>query len=341
MQSLYIFLVLAVLGFSSICQSRPNNAPLTSKTCATENWPDWHGIKHAFIFGDSYTSTGFNDTLTQPSAGNPYGNPMYPGYTSSDGPNWIDYLTVQYNASLLLTYNLAYGGATVDSNLVAPYEPTVLSMVQQVEDEYVPNYSGSPAIAPWVSNDTLFAVFIGINDVTNSYYEGVPATTTINTQVFQVYSSLVQTMYDSGARNFLFLNVPPEEKSPLLKAKGATAVAQEAADLAAFNTGIANLASTLKSNHTDTNVFTFDTNALFNHVLGDPNSFSQTSIYKNMTDYCVAYENGTSAMDTLDPSCGIPVNEYFWLNTLHVTYPMHEVLAQEVALLLENGPNIC
>lgn len=341
MHYLRLLLVLEVLGFSRTGHGSPSNGPLNRRSCATQNWPGWEGIKHAFIFGDSYTATQFSNTLTQPSIGNPLGNPTYPGFTSANGPNWVDFLTVQYNASLVLTYNLAYGGATVDSSLVAPYLPTVLTVVQQVEDEYLPTYAGSPAIAPWGPKDTLFAVFIGINDVGNSYSEGVPTTSTLNSKIFQVYSDLVQKLYDSGARNFLFLNVPPVERSPLTKAQGAAAVTEEAADLAAFNTGISNLTATLKATHADTNVFSFDTHALFNTVLDDPSSFPQTSIYKNTTDYCIAYENGTAANDTFDLSCGIPVNEYFWLNTLHPTYPMHNVLAQEVSMLLGQGPNVC
>jgi hypothetical protein len=33
--------------------------------------------------GDSYTQTGFNVSLTQPSLSNPMGNPPFPGWTSS------------------------------------------------------------------------------------------------------------------------------------------------------------------------------------------------------------------------------------------------------------------
>ena len=47
------------------------------------SWPGWSGIEHMFIFGDSYTTTGFEVNGTQPSRENPLGNPEYPGYTSS------------------------------------------------------------------------------------------------------------------------------------------------------------------------------------------------------------------------------------------------------------------
>lgn len=220
----------------------------------------------------------------------PLGNPAYASYTSSDGPNWVDYLTVQYNDSLVLTYDLAYGGATIDSTLVAPYLPIVSSVAQQVENEFFPVYAGKPSFAPWASDNTLFGFFIGINDVGNSYSQGAAATEILNSLIFDVYGGLVQMLYNAGARNFLFLNVPPVDRSPLTMAQGAASMAEEAVDIAAFNAGVASMAAALKSSHMDANVFTYDTHALFSEVLNNPASFPQTSIYKNTTNYCVAYE---------------------------------------------------
>jgi phospholipase/lecithinase/hemolysin len=55
----------------------------------------------------------------------------------------------------------------------------------------------------------------------------------------------------------------------------------------------------------------------------------------------LTYGSGTPTEDYLNTTCGIPVNEYFWLNSLHPTYPMHDVLAEEIAKTLAAGPNIC
>jgi len=55
----------------------------------------------------------------------------------------------------------------------------------------------------------------------------------------------------------------------------------------------------------------------------------------------LTFSSGTLTEDFFDPTCGVPVNEYFWLNTLHPTYPMHDVLAQQIALQLTAGPNVC
>jgi phospholipase/lecithinase/hemolysin len=242
-----------------------------------------------FSSGDSYTTTGFNDTLTQPSDDNPLGNPTYPGYTAANGPNWVDYLTTTYNSSLLLTYNLAYGGATVDSALVAPYLPIVLSVAEQVQNEFFPVYGGKSTVE-WESRDTLFGVFIGINDVGNSFSRGAANTSILNDLIFDVYTGLIDSLYYAGARNFLFLNVPPTDRSPLITAQGNASVALLKADIADWNARVVNLAEGLKKRDRDTNVFTFDTNALFSEVLDDPASFEATSIYQNTTEYCVAYE---------------------------------------------------
>ncbi|KAL3427750.1 Thermolabile hemolysin 2 [Phlyctema vagabunda] len=290
------------------------------------------------ISGDSYSQTGFDPTLTQPTIGNPLGNPVYPGYTSANGPNWIDYLTVKYNATATLTYNLAYGGATIDSALVAPYQPSVLSVRNQVEDQWIPTYASKPASAPWASDNTLFAFFDGINDVGNSWWTD---TTTLNAQIFDVYASLVEKIYSAGGRNFAFLNVPPVDRSPLMLAEDASAQEGERADILAWNNLVLDLANNLKTSHPEANVFTIDTHDLFTKVLDNPASFPQTALYKNTTAYCAAYQNGTPTPDTLDPSCSIPVNEYLWLNSLHPTYPIHDALAEVVASQLTAGPNVC
>lgn len=45
--------------------------------------------------------------------------------------------------------------------------------------------------------------------------------------------------------------------------------------------------------------------------------------------------------DYFDPVCEIPINQYFWINGLHPTYPIHDVLAEHVSEMLKQGPNVC
>ncbi|KAL0061266.1 hypothetical protein AAF712_011924 [Marasmius tenuissimus] len=119
-------------------------------------------------FGDSYTQTGFEIDQTLPSPGNAFGNPPYPGWTSSGGEHWLDIAATKLNKSLDLVYNFAYGGATIDANLVKPFEPTVRSMTDQVGIFLSWNSGAGKGV--WKANNTLFSFWIGINDIGNSYY---------------------------------------------------------------------------------------------------------------------------------------------------------------------------
>lgn len=211
------------------------------------------------------------------------------GYTSSNGPNWIDFLATSYNASFIKAYNLAYGGATVDAALVTPYAPTVVSMKDQVQLEFLPRYGAHPKDAPWTSKDSLFAFFIGINDVGNSWYKN---NATLYDSIFTVYSGLLEQVYTSGARNFLFLSVPPVNLAPLTLANndGGYSVDAEGKSILDWNSKLTALTQAFKKRHADANLFVHDTHKVFEDVIKNPKAYPQTAGYKNVTGYCTAYE---------------------------------------------------
>jgi phospholipase/lecithinase/hemolysin len=272
-------LLALALATTSLAAPSTTNAP---------SWCGWKTIKHLFVFGDSYTQTGFDPKAAQPSPSNPFGNPSYPGWTSSNGPNWLGFLTNTYNASTILTYNLASGGATVDSALVAPYAPTVISVKDQVQTQFLPIYGSRPATAPWTPASSLFAFFIGINDVGNGWYRN---NATLYDDIFATYAGLLEQVYEAGARNFLFLSVPPVNLSPLIlnQADGGYASEYEGRVIGDWNVRLANMTAKLKAEHTGVTTFVHDTNALFSKVIKDPKSFVQTAGLRNVTGYCQAY----------------------------------------------------
>lgn len=152
--------------------------------------------------GDSYSQTGFDISLEQPSSANPLGNPALPGWTTSGGLNWIGQLVTTYAPSTILSYNFAYGGATVDSDIVAPYDPSVLSMIDQVQifSDNLASHS------EWISENTIVGVWMGVNDVGNSWY--LANSSDINAAAVGVYFDQLQILYDAGLRQFLLLTVP-------------------------------------------------------------------------------------------------------------------------------------
>ena len=107
-----------------------------------EQWPQEAAVYSPWYSGASYTATGFDwKNGVQPSPGNPFANPAsYKGHTSSNGPNFIMYLTTKYNQSMIQTYNFAWSGSPVPG------------MVGQIEDAFVPLYTGG---AKFAINDTV------------------------------------------------------------------------------------------------------------------------------------------------------------------------------------------
>ncbi|KIK56259.1 carbohydrate esterase family 16 protein [Collybiopsis luxurians FD-317 M1] len=262
-----------------------------------------------FSFGDSYTQTGFLPNETLPSAGNPFGNPPYPGFTATGGPNWIDFDTVTNNNSLIFTYNYAFGGATIDASLVAPFEPTVLSVTDQV-NQFLDTVANKPASTPWTSQNSLFSIWIGINDLGNSYFLS-DNRTSFDTVLLNAEFALVEKLYDVGARNFLFLNVPPTDRSPLLLSQSTTAQAMLKANILDFNSQLVTFANNFKATHSGVKTFIWDANAAFTTILNDPTAFG--------------FQDATSFGDAPN---------FFWINTLHTTSAANVFWAEGVAQTL-------
>lgn len=183
---------------------------------------------------------------------------------------------------------MAYGGATVDSALVTPYAPTVLSLKDQVQNEFLPRYGSHPADVPWKAADSLFAFFIGINDVGNSWWLN---NATLYDAIFTRYTDLLEQVYKTGARNFLFLSVPPVNLAPLTlnKDDGGYSVENEGKVILDWNKRLTSLTAAFKKNHTDASLFVHDTYRVFNDVIKSPKVYPQTSGLKNVTSYCAAY----------------------------------------------------
>lgn len=161
--------------------------------------------------GDSYSSTGFYIEGDKPSVSSPIGSPSLPGSTTSGGLNWVGLVTSEYNTSTVLTYDWAYYGADVSNAIINTGVTTdVIAQVADFEDNLVP----APSYAPWTADNLLVAVWIGINDIGECFWESAEYSTCPIDDVMTKYFSLLQNLYDDGVRNFVLNTVP--RKFPLL-----------------------------------------------------------------------------------------------------------------------------
>ncbi|KAK3312829.1 carbohydrate esterase family 16 protein [Apodospora peruviana] len=269
-------------------------AAATSSTAAAPS-----SVQYLISFGDSYSQTGFNINSTKPAPGNPFGNPPLPGWTASGGLNWVGFLTATYNRSTLLTYNFAYGGATTNASLVTPWQPTVLSFIDQVA-QFSGSIASHPSYAPWTSANSLFAVWMGVNDVGNSWWEADYATKV--ERIMDTYFGQLQVLYDAGARNFLLLSVPPIYKTPAVIAQGEATQQSEKAAIATYNGAIATRLAAFKTQNSGVEGKILDTEVPFNTALENPTSYGSP----NATCY---NEDGKSCLWFNDYHPGVKINQ--------------------------------
>ncbi|KAL0955540.1 hypothetical protein HGRIS_001776 [Hohenbuehelia grisea] len=299
----------------------PSTSPTTSAgpvPTVTANW--W------FSFGDSYTQTGFNPSGALPSTGNPIGNPAYPGNTATGGQNWVGYDTTVFNKSLVLTYNYAYGGATIDAKLVPPFSSSVVSLTDQV-NQFLNGAGKKPASSPWTSDNSLFSIWIGINDIGSTYSQSGDraafSDTLLNAEfalvqklvsnddIFFVFvTNMPPTVYlsDVGARNFLFVNVPPVDRSPLMISQGANAQSTEKTVILGFNSKLAAKIDAFKASHAGVQTWLWDSNAAFTTILNSPRTYG----FNDATSV------GTGSGN-------------FWGDVYHPSSAAHKIFGQQVA----------
>lgn len=73
------------------------------------------------------------------------------------------------------------------------------------------DFSPAPSNFSWTAENSLHTFFIGINDVANS--QGAENQTALHEEILNSYENALETIYSTGSRNWLFLNVPPFEKA--------------------------------------------------------------------------------------------------------------------------------
>lgn len=109
----------------------------------------------------------------------------------------------------MLTYDFAYYGADVSNTIINTGVTTdVVAQVANFKKNMVP----APADAPWTADNLLVAVWIGVNDVGQCFWKVAQYPTCPIDMVMTQYFTLLQTLYDSGVRNFMLNTVP--RKSP-------------------------------------------------------------------------------------------------------------------------------
>ncbi|KAF3799690.1 Acetylesterase [Colletotrichum gloeosporioides] len=247
--------------------------------------------------GDSYSTVGFWPGGTLPAAGNPLGNPALPGQTTSSGLNWVGHLTSTLNTSQILTYDFAVTGATTDKDIVDTY-------AQYCVDDQVDQYKQYVSSAVADKANALVAVWIGINDVGEPFWDKESAPVT---KIMDRYFELLQTLADDGLKNFVLLSVPPfSDQIPAMIGQSETDLQRLRDDISSYNSELTTRLATFKSANSGVKGLVFDTKPSFDTVV---ENFAQYGA-KDATCY------GSS--------------DCIWADNYHAGLAIHKLLAQNL-----------
>ncbi|KAG8813972.1 hypothetical protein FRC17_001353 [Serendipita sp. 399] len=170
------------------------------------DWPKLSNIRNFFIFGDSYSSViEEEETLPNPTSSHPLGSSEpFPGDPwTGQGPNWVGHLLLRLTNQ---SYNNSTSSLFHNSNLriydYAKAGDDVNGLAHQVRTKFLGKQART---VRWNAQDSLFVLWIGINDLAEAYHPSRPMK-----QLFQ----LVEELHDAGARNVLLIDCPPIHKTP-------------------------------------------------------------------------------------------------------------------------------
>ncbi|KII88437.1 carbohydrate esterase family 16 protein [Plicaturopsis crispa FD-325 SS-3] len=279
----------------------------------SRSWPEFTKIKHLIVFGDSYSSVAMRSKFTPPTRRDPLGLP-YPGYpfTEDNQPNWVGHLLskyaprIRYNPSKKTAVDL--DGKQVDEPPILVYDfavggDTVHGVSTQVERHFLPYHAAvEPSDDTWTGNNSLFVTWVGINDCGQSPEED-------HAGRIDILLSAHEKLYAVGARNFLFIDVPPVERSP--------AVPETRADYLAprfkhWNETLLAAIRTFSAAHPDITTMMFSSYETFTRFLDDPTG------------------HGVPAKDLRKQGGEI------WIDHIHPGTKVHNFVARDLAQFL-NG----
>ncbi|KIY72193.1 carbohydrate esterase family 16 protein [Cylindrobasidium torrendii FP15055 ss-10] len=253
--------------------------------------PGWHSfshIKRLVIFGDSYSSVllALNQGV-KPTASLPLSGQKFPGHVWNEPgmPNWVGHLLTQYrdgplfqpegtndawNEDPLLVYDYALGGNTLDG-------------VQRQVNVFLRDMASEMA-ATWKAEETLFVSWIGINDCAYS---------TEHEDNIEKLFSMQEQLYMAGARNILFIDVPPMWRIPGVRGPGESSKAA----VASWNSNLVSKAEKFSSQRPDVTCLLWSSFDASNTILDRPKEhrFDRADLKKSGGGIWVDHIHPTSA----------------------------------------------
>ncbi|KEF43464.1 MAG: hypothetical protein ER33_01590 [Cyanobium sp. CACIAM 14] len=314
-------------------------------------------LQKLFVFGDSLTDTGNSMILTEdyghknplPAGYPPFWPPQPPYWVgrSSNGPVAPEYLWQAFHpgspgpgASLAGGTNYAINGSTTGLENFNTISPGVLPAFRPAYAQFGAAWqlaqfrSKAPVFDPASS---LFLVWLFPNDLLYWFNTGfmTPGTVTgapgsvgdVSSLIGNGITNIAQTigtLASSGATQFLVPNMPDLSRTPLFLNAPAVQRDQLSAITDVFNQALdqrlIQLEGRLQQSQQSISIDIFDTEALFDAVLDDPQAYGFSSTQQP----CLSRVNDVVTV------CADPDISFFW-DDFHPTTAAHALFGQRFA----------
>ncbi|KAF5525190.1 Acetylesterase [Colletotrichum aenigma] len=313
---------------------------------------DWQKTGYVLAFGDSYTfvqgtegywgysfiGSQLNISFTPEQL---LSDRIVPGQNTSSagGPNWIEQLTgckegLPRDCEIQL-WNFAFAGADVSTTFVPLHHDYTISFQNQVSqwNEY------GKSVINADTKSSLVASFIGINDINDMANFQFPVQNL--TDFEELYTAVIaeqfealETVYEAGYRSYLFLNLPPLDKTPA--AQSDPTRKPNTTMIKTFNNVLNQTAKAFTETHPGATALVFDTYTWLTYVFDNAATFGIT----NTTSFCPKYNAWDIATNYAAYGCQ-QIGEYFWYNSGHITYTVSQLLGSKVDELLAQKSGQC
>ena len=300
----------------------------TLRTVAISHpWPyqpafSWADTKYLIAFGDSYTYVQGTHGLQNYSF---IGDAFDFGFNASEllsdrivqnqtataegGPNWVEYITgcglkpglTNPQDCEKQLWDFAFAGSDISTEYTPLHHNFTVSLVNQTRQ--FQQYA-DPVLSSFIDKQrSLVAIWIGINDIGDSAEYDVDFLTFYNELMTTLFQS-VETVYDLGYNNFLFMMLPPLDRTPpnLVRAAGPL---PNATMVQWYDQALSNHSNSFAQRHNDAKVMVFDTTTFLNGVLDNAAEYGIV----NATGYCASYDQPFINTDPAMYDC-LPLSEY-------------------------------
>ncbi|KAL9108002.1 MAG: hypothetical protein Q9227_007217 [Pyrenula ochraceoflavens] len=262
----------------------------------------WSSTNSLLVFGDSYSYVqGTSGRQNYSFIGDAFNYSFTPSEllsdsivqnqigTSAGGPNWVEYLTDCFSGlpaecgkngtDAKELWDFAFAGADVTTRFTTLHHNYSVDLDHQIA-QYLA-YASQPLALNLPPASTLVAIFIGINDISDT-------AKWTNVSFPDLYSDIISAELESATKlttssnssglafeSFLFLNLPPLEKTPgnvVAAAKNQT-LYPSYEQVSSWNSILSDKVDSWKQTTNVRDAWVFDTYSYLNNVIKNPSQY--------------------------------------------------------------------